>query len=431
MTALAAATTLYADLAPPDEAGWGAMRLSGLLAANAERNGRRLAFKDQSDRENWSGRPALEWAYPVAHRLTQRLSTFFRRLRLPANAPIGICLPNGSEACLAILAIEEAGLTPCLLPVSWSEQDLADAIESAQVAVVITQGVVGEERPADLFCRLAARYFGLRFVCAFGPHVPDGVVDLDRVILEFEPPPKIDARPTTADAAGASGIVTFSRRNGVPQPVFRPSASVMAAAASFLVAAKIEPGERVLSLLAPDDHRSLTTGLVASLVSGATLECHGLFSGRTFLTALTDRTPTHIVAPGWMEPALAAADLPASVASVVLVHEAPTRFRAKTTLQRPIIDVLAFGELALIAGARKPSGQFSLKLEEDTVASDSTAQHLLRVRRDEDGRLHFSGPAAQVQEVERGSPVGSNAESEWRASGFRAELFAGILIGVS
>lgn len=429
MSALAQAPEQTEGERTSGDAGWSSTHLSGFLAATADRHPRRMAFKDQPGRDAWSGRPKIEWTYPVAYDIVQRLVVFFSRLGLAPNSPVGICLPNGSEACLTILAVEQAGLVPCLLSLSWSEEDLAAALEAAHVQVVITQGAVDRERPAETFCRLAARYFGLRFVCSFGPLVPDGVVDLDRVLLgsdSIEPP---GMGSLGSDAA--SGIITFVRQGGALRPVYRPCQSVIAAAVAFLVTAKFRPGERIVSLMPPDDHRGMTTGLIASLLSGATLECHGLFRARAFADTLADDTPTHLVVPGWMEDTLGKAGLPRSVTSVVLVHEAPVRFKAKRGLRRHVVDVLAFGELALLTRARDAGGQFALSLDEDASQGNVTARNLLRIRRSEDGSICFGGLGADVRSFDHGGPQAEPARVEWRSSGFKADLFAGIVIGVT
>ncbi|HZB37781.1 MAG TPA: hypothetical protein VE443_07250 [Beijerinckiaceae bacterium] len=48
------------DRAPLDEPPWDAIRLSALLVENARRHPGKIAFRDQPDREAWSGRPRLE-----------------------------------------------------------------------------------------------------------------------------------------------------------------------------------------------------------------------------------------------------------------------------------------------------------------------------------------------------------------------------------
>jgi mycobactin salicyl-AMP ligase len=428
MSALAAAAMPKHHEPDSVEATWAAMRLSGLLGATADRHASRAAFTDQPGRDEWSGRPSIEWAYPAAYNVVERLSQFFVQMRLPPKSPIGICLPNGSEACLTLLAVEHAGLIPCLLPVAWPEDDLAAAVEAANLAAVVTQGTVGDERPAEMFRGLALRYFGLRFIAAYGPGVPDGVTDLDKVILGAE---GLDARATaSAEPMAENGIVTFWRQGGRIRPVFRPCQSVVAAAVTFLVAAKVRSGDRIMSLIAPDDHCGLTTGLIASLLSGATLECHGLFKARPFVEALEEPKPTHLVVPAWMETTLARATLPETVVSVILVHEAPARFKAKTVLKTPAIDVLAFGELAVVAAPRRDSGQFALSLD-DTGHGNVTTRHLMRIRRDPDGAIEFGGLATDIHDYGRGALRAPRARPEWRRSGFKSELFAGILIGVT
>ena len=91
--------------------------------------------------------------------------------------------------------------------------------------------------------------------------------------------------------------------------------------------------------------------------------------------------PTHLVAPGWLEPAIAAAGLSSRLASTVLVHAAPIRFRAKMPLKENVVDVIAFDELALMARARDAAGRLTLALGDDATGAGA----FLRVRRDEDG----------------------------------------------
>jgi hypothetical protein len=407
--------------------GWSAARLSGLLSGHADRHPDRVAFTDQADRQAWSGRPRITYTYRTARGMVERLATFLEGLRLPQGACVGICLPNSSEACLTILAVEQAGLTPCLLPVGWSDELIGPAIEAANMAMVICQGSIADERPVESFCRLAARYFGLRFICAFGPHVPDGVIDLDRAVVNTQP---LGANPEAEPQTAPAGLVTFQLDNGSPRAVFRPHGSVIAAAVHFLVTQAIDAKDRILTLLPPDDHRSLTTGLVASLVTGAALECHGLFGSAALNAALHDATPTHLVAPGWMEAALAAADLPDSVRTVVLVHQAPVRFKAQGELRRHTVDVLSFGELALVARTRDGAGHLAFFLDDDNPVPEAVASDLLRVRRGDDGSISFAGFAADVLDFDRGAPRPAQKLSEWRSSGFKVDLFAGTVIGV-
>ncbi len=257
--------------------------LSGLLAAAAALHGERLAFRDQANRERWSGRPPLEWTFAVAQKMVDRLAAAFVGLGLPPGSPIGVCLPNGSEAWLTSLALDRAGLMPCLLPAGWSAVELSHAVETANLQAVVTQGVLAEDRPAETLCRVAAQHFGLRFILAFGPQVPDGVIDLDRVMLTDDPDATV-----TPNGRGSAGRVTFSLRENPPEPVFRPADSIAASTENFLRGAAFEAGDRIITLITPDTHAGLTTGIAAALAAGATLEAHGLFDGAALRDSVLD-----------------------------------------------------------------------------------------------------------------------------------------------
>jgi mycobactin salicyl-AMP ligase len=408
--------------APLDDAAWGAIRLSALLAT-ADRHPRRSVFCDQPGRESWSGRPRQEWSYALAATAISRLAGFFVDLGLKPGTAVGICLPAGSEAALTLLAIERAGHRPCLLPVAWSEKDLEEAVAAAGAPAVVTQTRIGEERPAEMFCAIAARSFGLRFLCAYGPSVPDGVVDLDKLIRG----PPLEPEPIGAQAD--PGLITFSRRGGPGVPLLRSSASLAAAAVGCLVAARIAPGERILTLLAQDDLAGLATGLAASLLGGATLELHGLFDAAALSQSLEAGAPTHLVAPGSLGPELAASGLPVSLASIILVHQAPVLFTDATELAGSVVDVLALDEQALLAAPRDGAGRVALMIG-DADETRRTAP-LLRTRRDEEDGIWLAGPASAVAPFARHGMADATLLAEWRDSGFRAEGFAGLLTGVT
>jgi mycobactin salicyl-AMP ligase len=400
--------------------------ISDLLRMNANLSPDKAAFVDQMGREEWSGRHAACQTFAAANNLSSRLSAFFLSLGLPERALVGVSLPNGSEAAAVLVALDRAGLTACLLPVAWSRDTLAAVTEDLAIACIVTQSRIGPLCPAETWREIAAGYFGLRFILSFGPSVPDGVIDLDRMIPDVAPEgcPEAEPRPRTD-----SGYISFDNRDGVLTPHFRTWNSSLAAARVFLAAAGYEPSDRIVSLLAQDDHRSLTTGLTAALLSCASVEFHGLFCGNALLHSLAAEGPMRIVAPGWMEADLARLELGPSVRGIVLVHKAPVRFKARAPLTFGVVDALAFGELALLAKPRTSRGQFALSLDAPVIGNPASQSQLLDVRRDEEGQIQFRGLAASTAVVTRDA-IGAVPEG-WQASGYTAEVFAGIVIGVS
>ncbi|MFE1602515.1 AMP-binding protein [Methylobacterium sp. ID0610] len=393
--------------------------LAALLAAAADRHPDRVAFVDQPDKPDWSGRPAITWTFAAAREIAARLTAGLQALRLPPRSPVGLCMAGMAESHLTLMAIEQAGHLPCLLPVTWDEGRLLQAVEAAQMQAVITQGQLGDERPAERLCRVAARYFPLRFIAAFGPQVPDGVITLDRIVL--------DHRGDTASFGGAevAGLVTFTGEE-LPRPVLRDGDALTAAAALCLVPARIEPGDRIVSLLPPADLRGLVPGLAAALLSGATLESHAVFDSATLAAALDREAPVHLVAPGWMEPGLARTAIAARLRSLHLVHRAPVRLSARVPGRPGIVDIVVFDETALVAGRRDANDVALLLAAPERVAAGG----LLRIRREPDGRLAFTGPAAAARLLHRGI-VRDESVDDWRVSRFTTTLLAGVATAVT
>ncbi|MGY2050839.1 AMP-binding protein [Methylobacterium sp. JK268] len=395
-----------------------ALGLAALLAATADRHPDRIALVDQPDKAAWCGRPAIAWTYATAREIAARLTAGLQALRLPPRSPVGLCMAGITESHLALMAIEQAGHLPCLLPVTWDEARLLKAVEAAQMQAIVTQGQVGDDRPAERLCRVAARYFPLRFVAAFGPHVPDGVMGLDRMVLDH----RGDA---TFGSAEVAGYVTFTGE-AAPRPVLRDHDALTAATALYLAPARIEPGDRILSLLPPADLRGLVPGLAAALLTGGTLESHPVYDSAGLAAALARPEPTHLVAPGWMEPGLARTSVPARLKSLVFVHRAPVRLSARAPGRRDVTDVVVFDEAALVAG-RRDGSDVALLL---AAPERTTAGGLMRIRREAEGQLAFQGPAAAIRVLQRGTARNENVD-DWTVSRFRTTLMAGVATAVT
>ncbi|KMO44435.1 acyl-CoA synthetase [Methylobacterium tarhaniae] len=418
------------------------MGLGALLAAVADRHPARVALIDQASKPSWCGRPAIAWTYAAAREIVARLAEGLQQLRLPPRSPVGLCMAGMAEAHLAFLAIEQAGHIPCPLPVTWDEDRLLQAIEAAQILAVLTQGVLGTERPAEKLCRVAMRYFPLRFIAAFGPHVPDGVIGLDQVVLDH----RGDA--ASLGTGPAAGLITFAfpglspvpaplraagpppEPEGAPLPVRREAEALTAAAAGCLVPMRVEPGERILSLLPPGDLKGLATGLTAALLAGATLECHPVFDASALSAALDQPVPTHLVAPAWMEAGFSRTTVPGRLRTLAYVHRAPCRLSARLPGRAGVVDIVAFDEVALLCGRRDAQDVGLVLAAPERAALATDRGGLIQLRRDPDGRLGFRGPACAARMLRRGITVDENPDG-WMASRFRASLFAGVATGVA
>ncbi|MDB5592931.1 AMP-binding protein [Enterovirga sp.] len=363
-------------------------------------------LRDPDGRETWTGRAPASYSAREAHESVRGLSARMRRLGLPAGSPVGICLAPGSELCLSLLAAEAAGLVPVLLPAALDEDEIGQLVDRVPLAAVVTQGVLGSGRPAATFATIAARRFHVRFLLAFGPDLPDGVVDLGS--------PAWPARDVAAGPSPNPGVVTFSAGEGGPVPMFRPSLSWLAAAAVTLAATRWGPGDTVIACLAPDDLKGLATGWVACLAAGATCEIHAPFEPARLAPALARPGRNHLALPGWTEPLIAAAGLAAGARSVLFVHsglaDVPETGPAALGAAR-LVDAMALGETALFAAERGSAAWRALR--SGAAQAPTGRPDLLAVRCGAGGALEVSGPAAVSWPFLAGA-ARAGSPSEWR-----------------
>lgn len=409
----------------PDAAPLGDCPLTTFLTRTAAQNPDGIAISDQPDRAAWCGRPSRRMNYVDTVEAVSRLSFFFRSLGLPAGARVGVCLPGGSEACLTLLALESAGLTPCCLDVLTGAAELAAAIEAADIRAVVTQASVCGEPLADRLSIVAAGFFRLRFLLAFGPDVPDGVIDLDAVMSSSGA--HLPRASRSGERTERAGFISFAKRGREMAPVFRAFTSLVAAALPAVAAMDAAPGDRVVSCLALDDLKGVATGLVAALVAGASFECHGLFAASTLSDVLRRGGAVHLVVPGWSEPAFASPSISGRLRSITYVHEAPLRFGPGLPSLARTVDVMAFGETALLAGERGPDGRLAISLERR--GGSNPVFDLTAVSIEPSGAILVQGPgtAAETGSSRDGQTTGDG----WIRSGCSVTIYGGELAGIA
>jgi acyl-CoA synthetase (AMP-forming)/AMP-acid ligase II len=402
------------------------LRLVRLLAGAVARAPGRIAFSSPPTdmATTWSSQ-TLTTEATDGH--VRRLSSFLQHLPLERGGPLGILLPNGPEACITILAALHAGYSPCLLPLGWRGDELAAAVEAANIPAIITLDRLGEVRPAELACTIAANYLGLRFICSFGSEIPDGVIGLDAA-LEDQVVKDFQELGPIGGPAPSPGLITFERTSQNFVPVLRPEATLIAATLPLVFAARLGSDSRIISLLPPDDLGGLASGLVAALAADCPLTMQALFDGDELLRDLALDPPATLIAPGWIEDLLAEAGLlDQPQLTCVLVHKAPAELPQAKQHAARVVDALTIGEIALLAVARDDTGS-RLKLGSFGALAPGGVP-LLQVTADENGFLKARGAATGCSMIGAARPQSAvpPADNEWRDLPFRVTLENGLL----
>jgi AMP-binding enzyme len=359
-----------------------------------------LALVDPPDRASFTdGAPrSLTWA--EADRVVSAIANLLRSLGLSPGAIVALQLPNVAEGVLTFLGVLRAGLIAAPLPLLWRQAEACAALGRVSARALVSCRRVGEVDHADVAMHVAAETFAIRFVCAFGNPVPDGIIPLDEVfdgVLPVPPPP-LD-RPE--NSATRSAVVTFDMTTDGLVPVARSHRELIAGGEAVTGAAGLTTGATLLGALLTSSFAGLATTIVPWLLAGGTLRLHQPSEPATLLGQRWDAA----VLPGPLLARLVEAGLlhPFAPQTVLAVWRAPERMPAAVAWHGDarIVDVPVFGEIGLLA---LPRGSDGAPAEFPAPTSGrSTAVELMRSA---SGTLAVRGAMVPAHPCPPGSPRG-------------------------
>ena len=357
------------------------------------------ALIDPPDRASFTdGAPRrLTWAQ--ADRVVCVIADLLRSLALPPGTIVALHLPNIVESVLTLMGVLRAGLIAAPLPLLWRQAEACAALGRVSARVLIACRRVGEGDHAELAMHVAAETFAVRFVCAFGDPIPDGIIPLDEVFDAALPVPS-PAPERHDDPAGRPAVVTFDVTGNGLIPIARSHRELIAAGAAVSAAAGLAREDILLAALMTASFAGLGSTIVPWLLSGATLQLHQPFDAG----ALIARPWDVAVLPGPLLPRLAEAGLlGARPKAVVAVWRAPerTRMGAAWVGDARVVDVPVFGEVGLLALPRGSNGA-PAELPEATRAASAG----LELTRSAAGTLCVRGAMVPAHPCPPGSPRG-------------------------
>lgn len=347
-----------------------------------------------------------------------RLSAFLQVLRLPPLSPIAVLMPNMPEASAVVLAALHAGHRPLPLPCTLRGGELVAALETAGCVAGITVTAVADIHPAEALREAAAACFGMRFVAAYGSVVPDGVIGLDLL-----PSVRGDALLAASRHDGLG--VLLRAATGATRAI--DCDALVAAAMAILASARMAGGEKLVTLLPPDDLAGVATGIAAPLLGGMAVTTLDLFDSQALSEALSGEEPCHLVAPAWLEPALAKSDLlrNPSLRSVLYVGRPPWRAATTDESVNPrlrVLDIVEVDATALLVSLRGQGRQEGIALAEPCPAV-ARGMRLIDVRI-EDDRLFIAGKGV-ARALDDDAP-----DAQWHPTELVATLTGGRIVAL-
>lgn len=334
--------------------------LDAILKAHAARSPNATALIDPPDIESVTGEVPRRFTYRQADRAVDAIAARLREIGLAPGTIVGVQMPNSAASILTLLAIMRAGMIAAPLPLLWRRTDCVAALSEVGARAIVTCGRVAEFNHAALALEVAAELFPIRAVCGFGCAATDGIVPLDDLLFST------DEHPDTIlfqDSAYASyALVTFDSTESRIVPVARDAAQLLTAGRLIRQRAQLGPHAIILSTLPPTSFAGLAVALVPWLLSGGTLVLHHPFDPATLRQQIEQDRCDALVVPDAMLAGLCEWSLiaPERVRSVIAVWRAPERLAGAAQWTKPdvtLVDVAAFGETALLAARRCPSGR--------------------------------------------------------------------------
>jgi hypothetical protein len=377
--------------------GAGPMTIDAVFRSIARRHPDALALVDPADRAAFTDGAPRRLTYAEADRAVTAFAERLRDMGLPADSIVGVQLPNVAENVLAILGILRAGMIAAPLPLLWRRADAVAALAHIGAKALVTCGHVGRFKHAQCAMRIAADVFSIRYVCAFGSNLPDGVVPLDDVLMEKDDPAA--ARELQDNATAHVAAVTFDiTENGVV-PVARNHAELFAGGLAVLLESRIAEGSAILSAIAPSSFAGICLTLLPWVLCGGTLVLHHPFDAAIFAWQRRQERCDILVLPGPLalrlaETAAFALDAPACMIAAWRAPERLADSAAWREADAALVDVSIFGEAAIVTGRRGADGKPAPLLLGPVVAprGSTGATAVAELIRTDAGTLAVRGP---------------------------------------
>jgi len=372
--------------------------LDDLFRAAAARRPDATALSDPPNRADFTDGSPRRLTYAQADHIVSAIAGRLRRLGLLTDTAVAIQLPNTVESVLTLLGVLRAGMIAVPIPLLWRRSEAAAALNRVGAKAIVTCARVGTARHCAIARDTASDVFPVRYVCSFGEDLPDGVIPFDDLTTGA---PLLDSPATIErdnNPAAHTAVVTFETTAEGPVAVARNHAHLIAGGRAIVTEAPLRDGAAILATCGGSSFAGLSAGLLSWLVTGGTLSLHHPFDPAAFAAQCAADAPDTVVLPGAMAQRFAQAGLLAhtGLRSVIALWRAPERLPVGSPWQHPdagLADVLAFGEIGLIAGRRGAAGlPLEIPLGPVSAPRDAAAVHtVLETSVTESGTLALRG----------------------------------------
>lgn len=152
--------------------------LDRIFLNHAATRGEMLAISEKINRARLGSAAVPEVSFTRAATYVENITAILRTMGFRGGDIIFIQLPHLAETPLILLACQQAGLIPCLLPGHWRMKEISNAARKLKPsALLMHQGYPDHTAFEPLF-DLALNEMSLRYIFGLGKNLPDGVTPL-------------------------------------------------------------------------------------------------------------------------------------------------------------------------------------------------------------------------------------------------------------
>ncbi|MFM9975476.1 MAG: AMP-binding protein, partial [Beijerinckiaceae bacterium] len=272
------------------------------------------------------------------------VQTFARQILTLGLAPgdaVLVAMPNQVDGVVALVGLMLAGLTPCPVSVVASAAQIQKAAEAVSAKAIVTVNRYAQLKPSLNAREAASRFYGIRFVCAFGPHAPDGIVSLDGWQGS-----ELWQGPLPGDSPSATALLTLDTSGEEIVPYARSHAQLISEGLALSAISGLTGRGSIIATFAPVSAAGFVSTVAAPLISGTAVALHGPFDIAVLEQQLEAQPEALVVLPAAAETAIRHG-LGEKLKDSIVVTRSPGSIRALSKSGR-VTELVSLGELALL-----------------------------------------------------------------------------------
>jgi mycobactin salicyl-AMP ligase len=327
---------------------WANLTIPSLVDTASRAKPGRHSFADAHDIADWSDIPHQSWTTSDLAAKVQRIARQILTLGLNPGDPVLVAMPNQVDGVATLLGIMLGGFVPCPISVVASAAQMQAAAEAAGARAIITVNRYAHVRPALAAREAATRFYGLRFVCAFGPDAPEGIISLDQWADAelFQ-----GVMPTLSPANAA--LLTLDNMGESIAVHRRSHAQLISEGLALSAISGLSGRGSIIATFSPVSAAGFVATVAAPLISGAGVHLHGPFDVDVLGRQLEAQPEAIVVLPSLVEAAIRF-KLGEHLKNVVVITRTQNILKPVVSSGR-VTELLALGEVALMPLVRDQS----------------------------------------------------------------------------